>query len=92
MGPRKDGMTSIIVLSKSTVNRTNIPTDEDIAAFVTHCKEFGERLDNATIEDKSKYFDWLDVRGKLAIEIDEKVVYAKCRIGERRLSLVQTSP
>ena len=52
----------------------------------------GAELDNATIDDKRKYFDWLDARGKLAVENGEKVVYAKCRIGERRLSLVQTSP
>jgi hypothetical protein len=72
--------------------QTNIPTDEEISSIVTYCEEIGVGLDNATVEDKRRYFDWLNVRGKLAIENDEKVVYAKCRIGERRLSLVLTSP
>ena len=63
-----------------------------IAAIVTHCEEAGVGLNNATIDDKRKYFAWRDARGKLAVENDEKVAYAKCRIGERQLSLVQTSP
>jgi hypothetical protein len=72
--------------------RTNIPTDEEIEPIVAACEEIGVGLDNATFEDKRKYFDWLQVRGKLAVENDEKVVYAKCRIGEQRLSVVATSP
>jgi hypothetical protein len=72
--------------------RTNIPTDEEIDSMVAYCKEIGVGLDNATFEDKRRYFDWLQVRGKLAVENDEKVVYAKCRIGEQRLSVVATSP
>jgi uncharacterized protein YhaN len=72
--------------------RTNIPTDEEIESIVAACEEIGVGLDNATFEDKRKYFDWLQVRGKLAVENDEKVVYAKCRIGEQRLSVVATSP
>ena len=70
----------------------NVPTDEDIAAIVTHCEEVGDGLDNAAFYDRRRYFNWLDVRGKLAVEDSERVAYAKCRIGERRLSLVQTSP
>lgn len=70
----------------------NIPTDEEINSIVAYCEEIGVGLDNATFEDKRRYFDWLNVRGKLAVEVNEKVVYAKCRIGEQRLSLVLTSP
>jgi hypothetical protein len=70
----------------------NIPTDEHIAAVVAHGEEVGDGLDNATVDDKRKYFDWLDVRGKLAVEDGEKVIYTKCRIGEQRLSVVVTSP
>jgi hypothetical protein len=72
--------------------RTNIPTDEEIESIVAACEEIGVGLDNATFDDKRKYFDWLQVRGKLAVENDEKVVYTKCRIGEQRLSVVATSP
>ncbi len=62
------------------------------AIAVTYCEEISVGLDNATFEDKRKYFDWLQVRGKLAVENNEKVIYAKCRIGEQRLSVVATSP
>jgi hypothetical protein len=72
--------------------RANIPTDEEIESIVAACEEISVGLGNATFEDKRKYFDWLQVRGKLAVENDEKVVYAKCRIGEQRLSVVATSP
>lgn len=72
--------------------RTNIPTDEEISSIVAYCEEINVGLDNATFEDKRKYVDWLNVRGKLAVENDKKVVYAKCRIGEQRLSVVATSP
>jgi hypothetical protein len=71
---------------------TNIPTVEEINSIVAYSEEIGVGLDNATFEDKRKYFDWLHVRGKLAVENGEKVVYAKCRIGEQRLSVVATSP
>ena len=74
-----------------------ILTDEQITEMETDCREVRDGLDHATLEDKRRYFDRLDVRGKLAIETDEndtveKVVYAKCRIGEQRLSLAPTSP
>ena len=55
------------------------------------CAEVADGLDNATFEDKRQYFDLLDVRGKLAVENNEKVVYAKCKIEQQRLSLVLTS-
>jgi site-specific DNA recombinase len=69
----------------------NIPTDEEIAAIVTHCREVGEGLDNATIEDKRRYIDWLNVRGKLIMEDGEKVIYVKCRIAQQRLPIAVTS-
>jgi hypothetical protein len=42
--------------------------------------------------DLSRFCVLADGRGKLAVENDEKVVYAKCRIGEQRRSVVATSP
>ena len=65
-------------------------TDEQIAAIETFCAEVREGLEAATFEDKLRYFELLDVRGKLAVEDGEKVVYARCKIGEQRLSEVQT--
>jgi len=72
--------------------RTNIPTDEEINSIVAYCEEIGVGLDSATFEDKRRYFELLDVRGRLALENDEKVVYVKCKLGEQRLSVVATSP
>jgi site-specific DNA recombinase len=69
-----------------------IITDAQIAEIETYCAEVREGLDNATFEDKRRYFELLKVRGKLAVENEEKVVYASCRIGQQRLSQVQTSP
>ncbi len=71
--------------------QVNIPTDEEIDFIVTYCEEVGVGLDHATFEDKWQYFDWLKVYGKLAVEEGEKVIYAKCRMGERRLSLASNT-
>jgi len=67
-------------------------TDEQIRAIETFCAEVREGLEAATFEDKQRYLELLDVRGKLAVEDGEKVVYARCKIGEQRLSEVQTLP
>lgn len=50
-------------------------------------------LDQATFEVKLKLIELLDVRGKLAIENEEKVVYIACKILNKpqRRSPVQTS-
>jgi uncharacterized protein YhaN len=72
--------------------RTNIPTEEEINSIVAYCEEIGVGRDNATFEDKRRYFELLDVRGRLALENDEKVVYVKCKLGEQRLLQIPTSP
>ena len=69
---------------------SNTPIGEEIDHILTPSEEIGEGPDDATMEDKRKYSDWLDVRGKLAVENGEKVVHTKCRIGKRRLSQAQT--
>jgi len=51
-----------------------------------------EGLEVATFEQKRQLIDLLDVRGKLAIENDEKVVYIKCILGQQLLSVARTSP
>jgi hypothetical protein len=67
-------------------------TDEQITAIETFCAEVRDGLESATFEGKQRYFELLEVRGKLAVENGEKVIYAKCKIGEQRLSEVQTLP
>ena len=56
------------------------------------CAEVRVGIDNATFEDKRRYFDLLDVHGKLAVENDEKVIYITCLVGKQRLVQTQTSP
>lgn len=73
------------------LQRTEI-TDEQIAEIEAFCAEVSEGLDNATFEDKRRYFDLLDVRGKLAYENGEKVIYVECLIGKQRLVQMPTSP
>ena len=71
--------------------QTVLITDKDIAEIEEWCAEVREGLDAATFEDKQRYFTLLDVRGKLAIENSEKVVYIKCKIGKQRVSVAVTS-
>jgi site-specific DNA recombinase len=71
---------------------TELITDDQIAEIESFCAEVRDGLDNATFEDKRKYIELLDVRGKLAIENDEKVVYIRCLLGKQRVSVVPTSP
>ena len=59
----------------------------EIEAF---CAEVREGLDEATFEDKRRYFDLLNLHGTLATENGEKVVYLKCLIGSQRLSDLRT--
>jgi hypothetical protein len=69
-----------------------ILSDEQIAVIESFCAEVCAGLDSATFEDKRRYFELLDVRGRLAVESDEKVVYIKCKLGEQRLLQILTSP
>jgi hypothetical protein len=71
---------------------TELVTDEQTAENEAFCAEVRDGLENATFEDKRKYIELLDVRGKLAIENDEKVVYVRCLLGKQRVSVVLTSP
>ena len=48
-------------------------------------------LENANFEQKRQVIDMLNVRGTLAIENDEKVVYAKCILEQQLLSVARTS-
>ena len=63
----------------------------DIVAF---CNEIRPRLENSSFNNRRHLFDLLDVRGTLAVEDGEKVVYAKCKLvlDQQKLSLVATLP
>ena len=66
-------------------------TDEQIEEIEAICAQVRDGLDTATFEQKRQLIDMLDVRGKLAIENDEKVVYVKCILGQQLLSVARTS-
>jgi hypothetical protein len=70
----------------------SILTEESIAAIESEVAEIRDGLELATFEDKRRYFDWLRVRGTLAIENAERVAYISCRFGKQRLSVAATSP
>jgi hypothetical protein len=61
---------------------------EDIESF---CAQIQTGLESATFEQKRQLIDMLDVRGTLAIENDEKVVYVKCHLGQQQRSVARTS-
>lgn len=67
-------------------------TDAHIAAIESDVAEIRDGLELATRDDIRRYFDLLRVRGTIALENGERVIYASCRIGKQRLSLAPTSP
>jgi hypothetical protein len=71
--------------------QTTVLSDEQINDIQLICAEVGSKLDNATFEQKRQIIDMLDVRGTLAIEDQEKVVYVKCILGQQLLSVARTS-
>jgi len=62
---------------------------EDIKAF---CDEIRDWLENAAFEPKRQLIEMLDVRGTLAIENEEKVIYVKCHLGQQLVSVARTLP
>jgi hypothetical protein len=72
--------------------QTEILTDVQIAEIEAFCAEVRESFDTATFEDKKRYFELLDVRGKLAVEDGEKVIHVRCKLGKQRRWHIPTSP
>lgn len=66
-------------------------TDEQMAEIEEFCLSIREEVEIATFEDKRHIFDLVDLRGKLAVEEEGKVVYVKCKLGQQRVSVVATS-
>ena len=67
-------------------------TDGQIVEIEAICAEINLGLDNATIEDKHRYFDLLEVRGTVALEDGKETVYIKCKLGVQQVLQMQTSP
>jgi len=67
-------------------------TDQQITMIEALCAEIQLGLNNATFEDKQRYFELLDVRGTLAFEDGKEIVYIKCKLGEQQVLQLQTLP
>ena len=66
-------------------------SDQDIADIEAFCAKIRERLDMVTFDGKWRILELLDVRGTLAIENDERVIYVSCLVSPQPVSLVLTS-
>jgi hypothetical protein len=54
------------------------------------CDSIRDRVDTASFEEKRHLIELFDVRGKLAIENEEKVVHVTCLLEPRPVSLALT--
>jgi hypothetical protein len=69
-----------------------IPSEEQIASLEAMCAEIRMGLENATFEDKKRYFEMLDVRGAVAYEDGKEVIYTTCRLGQQQVLQTRISP
>jgi len=68
-------------------------SDDQVEDIKAYCESIKDVLDSATFEQKRHVLEMLDVRGTLAIEDNERVIYVKCLVTpQQRLSLAPTSP
>jgi hypothetical protein len=66
-------------------------SDEAMKNIEAFCSQIYTELECPSFEQKRQIMDILDVRGTLAIENEEKVVYVKCHLGQQQLSVARTS-
>ncbi len=75
-----------------TFARGLVISDEQVEDIKSFCESIKDELDTATFDQKRQLLEMLDVRGTLAIEDNERVIYVKCLVAPRqRLSLAPTS-
>jgi site-specific DNA recombinase len=65
---------------------------ERIDEIEDFCKSVRAGLEAVTFRDRRRIIELLDVRGKIAVEENEKVVYIRCLLGQRRLPVAVTLP
>jgi site-specific DNA recombinase len=71
----------------------SVISDEQVEDIKSFCETIRNELDVATFEQKRQLLEMLDVRGTLAVEDNERVVYVKCLVApQQRLSLAPTLP
>ena len=62
---------------------TTTLTAEHVGAIEGFCSSIRAGLDATTFAEKRRIIELLDVRGKMAVEDDEKVVYVRCLISQQ---------
>jgi uncharacterized protein (DUF1778 family) len=67
-------------------------TDEQVTTLTEFAQKVAQGLDRADVsfEARRHVIELLDVKGTLAVEDGQKVVYARCMLGEDDLSIVPT--
>jgi site-specific DNA recombinase len=68
-----------------------ILTDEQIQTIEEFAAEMREGGEYVTFADKKDMVNWLEFKGRVAVEDGETVIYAKCLIGRKRLSYAAVS-
>jgi site-specific DNA recombinase len=61
-------------------------TDDQITYIEAFCAKIRNGLDQADFNTKRQIIELLDVRGKVAFENNEKVIYIKCLIPQQQVS------
>jgi len=69
-----------------------ILSENGIVRIEHFCNEIRVALEAATLEDKRRYFELLDVQAKVTLEHGEEVVYVRCKLGEQKLVHSATLP
>ena len=71
----------------------SVISDEQVEDIKSFCETIKDELDIATFDQKRQLLEMLNLRGTLAIEDNERIVYVKCLVApQQRLSLAQISP
>ena len=74
----------------STIEKLTL-TDDQISEIQEFCDGIRDRIDTADFDEKRQLLELFDVRGKLALENNEKVIYATCLIHPQPVALALTS-
>jgi hypothetical protein len=61
----------------STIEKLTL-TDVQISEIQEFCDGIRDRIDTANFDEKHQLLELFNVRGKLALENNEKVIYATC--------------
>lgn len=74
----------------STIEKLTL-RDSQISEIQEFCDGIRDRVDTADFDEKRQLLELFDVRGKLATENNEKVIYATCLLQPQPVSLALTS-